>query len=100
MALVSFAQTRLDAVSTTGQKEDYRNLTSRLEIPNCTYEPESSLELVFANLILQEPGERWNKLKSRWHDTLLRECRTAFEKRIPDRQAWGGTLTSFYETLG
>jgi uncharacterized tellurite resistance protein B-like protein len=100
IALVSFAQTRLNDVFTSGQKEDYRKLTSRLEIPNCTYEPESSLELVFANLILQEPGELWMWLQEHYRNTLRHECRTAFEKRIPDRQAWGGTLTGFYETFG
>jgi hypothetical protein len=104
IALVGFAQQKLENSGVLSQSNlnEYKKLATRLDRPGCTYEPESSLELVFANLIVRHDTAIAQQFDTRWcKDTLLAECRTAFEKRIPSNyRDRGFTLERFFQTFG
>lgn len=63
-------------------QEDYKLLATRLEMPNSTYEPAASLELVLKNLIQQKTDtSTWQDFYRRWQDTLEAESRAVYRER-------------------
>lgn len=102
IALLSLTQIHPSSVSnisatTTG---DYQKLASRLAPKDTTYNPESSLELVLDNLLIQKndtPGSQ--EFRKRWHGTLLAEARTTYEKRTKIYQNKGWSLDQFNRHL-
>ncbi len=86
IALISFTQIKPSNAAAVPRNfkeiESYKKLISRLELSRSTYEPVSSLELVFSKLIVQENPTVWEEFRDRWNSTLLDESRTACEKRI------------------
>jgi hypothetical protein len=102
IALLSFAQIDLDkaiGISAT-DRESYRKISSRLTPKDSTYYPESSLELVINNLLIQkEDTYKWKEFYARWNNTLLSEARIAYEQRIKFYQYNGWSLDRFNRHL-
>ena len=82
VALLSFSQIRLEkpiGVSGT-DPESFQKLSSRLSPQDTTYEPQSSLELVIDNLLIQkENTELWQQFEYKWRDTFTAEARNLYE---------------------
>jgi hypothetical protein len=82
IALLSFAQlhpSNAIKISAT-DRESYFKISSRLTPQDSTYNPESSLELVIDNLLIQKKDtHNWKEFYERWKNTLLSEARTAYE---------------------
>ncbi len=84
--------------------EDYRKLTSRLELGPSTYEPASSLELVINGLLSQQTNTAtWQEFRAKWDNTLRTDSASAYEKRIPTyrhQRNWSFQKFHDYLTLG
>jgi hypothetical protein len=103
IALLSFVQ--INPATAVGisvkDKESYFKISTRLSPKDATYNPESSLELVLDNLLIQQVDTpKWREFQSRWDNTLISESRTAFEKRIKIYNKKGWTFPEFYEHMG
>jgi hypothetical protein len=84
IALMSFAQYRpIEALINPREEDSYFQIASRLEPPDTTYRPASSLELVLDTLIIQRKGtSEWQNFEKRFESQLLRETQTAYDHRI------------------
>ncbi len=103
ITLLSFVQIHpTEAVGiSVKDRESYFKISSRLSPKDATYNPESSLELVLDNLLIQQINTpRWQEFQSRWDNTLISESRTAFDKRIKIYNQKGWSFQDFYDHMG
>ncbi|MGI0482585.1 hypothetical protein ACN4EE_17600 [Geminocystis sp. CENA526] len=100
IALVCFTQIRPLKSVPNKSADDYKKLASRLEIPESTYEPISSLELVIKGLLVQQSHQPiWAKFIQKWGNTLLINSRQSFEKRISYYRERGWDLQTFHSNI-
>lgn len=102
ISLISFTQIhplnapRIDATV----KDSHAKIATRLAPKDSTYHPESSIELVIKNLIIQKENTTyWQEFIARWNDTLLAEARKAYEQRITVYKDSGWSFDRFYYYL-
>ncbi len=103
ITLLSFVQIHPnEAVGISVQsKESYLKISSRLSPKDATYNPESSLELVIKNLLIQQVNTtRWQNFYARWGSTLVSESRIAFEQRIKIYSKKGWSSQQFFDHIG
>jgi hypothetical protein len=99
IALLSFTQISPERVSEISAytTQDYNKIASRLAPKDTTYEPESSLELVLSNLLIQKE-ETFKNFRTVHDSTLLAEARNTHGRiKIDPNQGW--TLTQFHQHL-
>jgi hypothetical protein len=101
LALISFAQRRLKKLEQS-EEDDYGKLVSRLELPNSTYQPAASLELVLDGLLSQqEKTAAWQEFKSKWVNTFRAVSNTAYENRTGGYyRSRNWSADRFYERVG
>jgi len=101
IALLSFTQIRPSnaAAIPSHSQDDYKKLTSRLELSPSTYEPISSLELVLSNLIVPQTDAVWQQFLRRWNNSLRTIAEDAYQKRIPIYRQRNWSLENFHRHL-